>query len=158
MNSLQSRTRHQPENLGNCQRTIVVLPEARAKSRKNAGLYLLCFQSSAARPQARAKKLCNPVSRSVDTVANLRNRCGLETSSRFVDTGASLSPKCENLEIIRSVAVLRQRGYFVFVPHRFAGRAISGIRHSPDSPCSRRVRGASVRRPISWGPGRRRSR
>ena len=59
VNSLRSRTRHQSENLGNCQRTIVFLLLSCTKSIKIQRLYLICFQLSAARPQAHDRKWCN---------------------------------------------------------------------------------------------------
>lgn len=49
----------QPET---CQRTIVFLLLPARKSMKFLQLYLLCFQSSAARPQAYARFLCKPAS------------------------------------------------------------------------------------------------
>ena len=59
VNWLRSRTHHQPENLGNCQRTIVVLLFPLAKSIKISRMYRLYFQRSAARPQACDRKWCN---------------------------------------------------------------------------------------------------
>jgi hypothetical protein len=45
--------------LENCQRTIVFLLLSRLKSTKISLLYLPCFQSSPARPQATATILCS---------------------------------------------------------------------------------------------------
>jgi len=59
VNWLRPRTRHQPENLRNCQRTSVVLLLPGVKSIKITRFYRLCFQRSAARPQGHAGKLCN---------------------------------------------------------------------------------------------------
>jgi hypothetical protein len=47
------------QNLENCQGTSVFLLLLLSKSTKLSRLYPICFQSSAARPQAHAKILCN---------------------------------------------------------------------------------------------------
>ncbi len=46
-------------SLKTCQRTRLFLLQPRRKSIKNSQLYLACFQSSAAHPQALARILCN---------------------------------------------------------------------------------------------------
>ena len=70
VNQLQPRTRHQPENLGNCQRTIVFSLFLYLKSMKFLRLYHLCFQWSAAHPQARDRKRCKSSSESAPSLVD----------------------------------------------------------------------------------------
>src|SRR5712692_919525 len=56
---LEPRTLHQPGKLRTCQRTITFLRFRFWESMKNAELYLLCMQSSAACPQASDRIWCS---------------------------------------------------------------------------------------------------
>ena len=60
VNSLQPVVSADLEQLRNCQRTSVFLLLPRQMSTIFSQLYLLCFQSSAARPQRHAEFLCSP--------------------------------------------------------------------------------------------------
>src|ERR1039457_1311380 len=60
VNSLQPLVSADLEQLQNCQGTSVFLLLPRQMSTFFSQFYLLCFQSSAARPQRHAEFLCNP--------------------------------------------------------------------------------------------------
>ena len=58
----------QLQKLRNCQRTSMYLRRLFLESRKSVHLYPLCFQSSAARPQAPARNQCNQLSNSISQI------------------------------------------------------------------------------------------
>jgi hypothetical protein len=57
---LEPRTLHQPEKLKKLSKNDLVVLLLNLESMKTAQLYLIYFQSSAARPQAGDRILCNP--------------------------------------------------------------------------------------------------
>jgi len=108
VNLLRSRTCHQLENLGNCQRTIVFLLLSFTKSIKIPRFYHLCFQSSAALPQAHDRKWCNccrvrgsrVLKHNIFAESHARFDCGtLEQTSRF------------SVTILRTPVFMRHRAH-----------------------------------------------
>jgi len=91
------------QNLENCQGTSVFLLLLFSKSTKFSRLYLMCFQSSAARPQARARIWCSRFRRDFRPPRS-RNICAAFTQSshqwtansscnRFVGNQAKARPE-----------------------------------------------------------------
>src|ERR1019366_2541935 len=93
VNSLQPLVSADLEQLQNCQGTSVFLLLPRQMSTIFSQLYLLCFQSSAARPQRHAEFLCNPENqawRSVFWGAILADFAKWKTSLAFTGTSRGI--------------------------------------------------------------------